>query len=216
MLRFLILGLLHDGSRKHGYALAKEYRNRSGGEAHNGSFYRELQRLVRDGVVRGTTPCDTSARCRSYEITHKGIAVFDEWLTAENLDIADVPEDDISARALFIPDVEPVAEARLLGHLKDALLFTAKRLERERHRTLARLDGRGQRSAFRLLALLYARRLRHLAVDLGFIEALESDCERRIAARRLGAVADAAVGRDRPKLVRKRIRPIASVSSRRG
>jgi DNA-binding PadR family transcriptional regulator len=216
ILRFLILGLLRDGSRKHGYALAKEYRDRSGMEAHTGTFYRELQRLVTDGVVRGSTSCDTTTRCKSYEITQHGTAVFDEWLTGHDLDIADSPEDEISARALFLLDLDPAAAGRLLGHLRDALLFRAKRLERERRRALAHLGSGGQRSASAVLALLYARRLRHVAVDLGLVEALRSDCERRLAAGRLDAVARTTVAHDGTKLVHKRTQSTATVSIRRG
>ena len=70
MFRYLILGLLRIRDRMHGYALVKEYRERSGMEVSTGNFYRELQRLVVDGLIRSAAnPPEADARRTPYEIT---------------------------------------------------------------------------------------------------------------------------------------------------
>ena len=55
MFRYLVLGLLRNGDARHGYAVIKDYRKRTGQEASSGNFYRELQRLVGEGLVRTAT-----------------------------------------------------------------------------------------------------------------------------------------------------------------
>src|SRR5207302_10584200 len=52
MFQYLVLGLLRDGKPRHGYALMKDYRDRSGVQLSTGSFYRELQKLAAKGLVR--------------------------------------------------------------------------------------------------------------------------------------------------------------------
>src|SRR4029453_11013552 len=108
MFRFLILGLLRNGAHLHGYALVKLYRERSGAEVSTGNFYRELQRLVLDGLIRSAdNPPQADARRTPYEITAVGIDVFDEWFTARDAAGGASSEDDISARALFMADTDP-------------------------------------------------------------------------------------------------------------
>ena len=52
MLRYLVLGLLRAGESFHGYALMKEHEVRSGVRISTGSFYREIGRLLSEGLVR--------------------------------------------------------------------------------------------------------------------------------------------------------------------
>ena len=103
MFRFLILGLLRGGARLHGYGLVKAYRERSGVDVSTGNFYRELQRLVLDGLIRSASnPPGADARRTPYEITDVGISLFDEWFTTRDAGAASLSEDDLSARALFV------------------------------------------------------------------------------------------------------------------
>jgi DNA-binding PadR family transcriptional regulator len=83
VLRFVVLGLLRDGTPRHGYAVAKEYRKRSGLRINTGNFYRELQRLAAEGLVRpAANPPDADGRRAPYQITPNGEATFDQWLAS--------------------------------------------------------------------------------------------------------------------------------------
>src|SRR5262249_9307895 len=103
MFRYLILGLLRSGESRHGYALMKEYHDRSGVHISSGNFYREIARLLGEGLVRTTSkPNKSDPRRVPYEITDDGMAAFDDWLVAPNEPPATHYEDDLSARALFV------------------------------------------------------------------------------------------------------------------
>ena len=172
MFRFLILGLLRSGARMHGYGLVKEYRERSGTEVSTGNFYRELQRLVVDGLIcSAANPPEADARRTPYEITELGASVFDEWFTAQEAAAGACAEDDISARALFIADLDPALSGTLLDHLEENVWFSGKSLERARQSALSRPAQSGR---FDVLALLLARRLKHAAADLEFLEEFRS------------------------------------------
>jgi DNA-binding PadR family transcriptional regulator len=172
MFRFLILGLLRNGARLHGYALVKTYRERSGVEVSTGNFYRELQRLVLDGLIRSAdNPPQADARRTPYEITSVGIEVFDEWFAARDAAGAAASEDDISARALFMADSDPAVVAALLEHMEENLWFAGKSLERVRQLLLHRQNDAAQ---FDVLPLLLIRRLKRVAADLEFLEEFQS------------------------------------------
>lgn len=179
MFRYLILGLLRSGCRMHGYAMVKEYRERSGIEVSTGNFYRELQRLVLEGLIRAAAnPPGVDARRTPYEITELGTAVFDEWFLAQSAAAGAAPEDDISARALFIADADPALVTRLLERLRENLWFVGKTLERDRQHAVARTRMDGAQAPFAALPLLLARRLKHIAADLEFIEEFRTAFER--------------------------------------
>ena len=180
MFRFLILGLLRNGTRLHGYALVKEYRERSGSEVSTGNFYRELQRLVFDGLIRSASnPPDADARRTPYEITEVGAALFDEWFTARDAAGGACSEDDISARALFMADTDPAVVAALLEHMEENLWFAGKTLERTRQLLLNRASEPGR---FDVLPLLLARRLKRVAADLEFLEEFQATYAQWLAA----------------------------------
>ena len=172
MFRFLILGLLRNGAQLHGYALVKTYRERSAVEVSTGNFYRELQRLVVDGLIRSAAnPPEADARRTPYEITSVGIAVFDDWFTARDVAGAAASEDDISARALFMADSDPAVVAELLEHMEENLWFAGKSLERARQLLLNRQHDPAH---FDVLPLLLIRRLKRVAADLEFLEEFQS------------------------------------------
>lgn len=168
MFRFLVLGLLRGGSRIHGYALVKEYRERSGSDVSTGNFYRELQRLVFEGLIRGAAnPPDADARRTPYEITTRGTDAFDRWFTSHEAAGGAFSEDDISARALFVTEADPALVTNLLERLEENLWFAGKTVERARQLALTRPPG-GER--FDVLSLLHMRRLKRVAADLEFVE----------------------------------------------
>jgi DNA-binding PadR family transcriptional regulator len=188
MIRFLILGLLRHGARLHGYALVKAYRERSGTVIGSGNFYRELQRLVRDNLVRAAaSAAEVDARRMQYEITDRGIAAFDVWLSNPDASFGTEAEDEISARALFLPEAEPSVALALLTGLKDGLWLWSRRLERERHRHSLSAQDAAPCSADAVLALLLARRQKYAAADLDLVESLSAMCA---AARTSGATLD--------------------------
>ncbi|HSP98670.1 MAG TPA: PadR family transcriptional regulator [Candidatus Dormibacteraeota bacterium] len=175
MFRYLILGMLRPGTRQHGYALVKTYRERSGVDVSTGNFYRELQRLVLDGLIRSAdNPPDADARRTPYEITPLGASVFDEWLTAHDAAAGGWAEDEISARLLFADEAEAATMLRVLDRLQENVWFYGKSLERARRQALAESEGPDATTAFRVRPLLLGRRLKHVAADIEFLGELRA------------------------------------------
>ena len=177
MFRFLILGLLRAAGPRHGYALVKEYRERSGAEVSTGNFYRELQRLVLDGLIRAAdNPLEADARRTPYEITALGARVFEEWLAAADLGAGGFSEDELSSRALFVEDIEPDAALALIERLQEQVWFAGKTLERVRHHLVSvpPAEAPARPDRFRPLPLLLNRRLKRVAADIEFLEELRA------------------------------------------
>lgn len=171
MFRFLILGFLRNRSPMHGYALFKRYRERSGADVSTGNFYRELQRLVTAGLVESVAnPVQADARRAPYAITEHGKQMFDEWFTAD-VSPESFSEDEISARMLFIADVDPTAVVKFLDGMRQSLWAWSKRLERERQAALSQ-SADSDLPDRPILPLLLARRIRHVTVDLDIIAEL--------------------------------------------
>ncbi len=170
MFRYLILGLLRGGEAHHGYALMKGYGERSGIRVGSSNFYRELQRLVGEGLVRMVTkPADVDPRRAPYEITERGAMAFDAWLGQPTTTAVTSYEDEISSRSLFVADAGPAVVQRVLGSWQDDLWVHGKTLERDREAALSRSRVTPPRR-FEPLTLLLTRRLKHVAADLEFIE----------------------------------------------
>ena len=72
-LELVALASLRDGPR-HGYAIIKELRERSGGELDvlEGTLYPALHRLEQTGLVRSRWTTEGGRRRRIYELTAKG------------------------------------------------------------------------------------------------------------------------------------------------
>jgi DNA-binding PadR family transcriptional regulator len=184
MLSYLILGLLRQGGPRHGYALMKDYRDTSGRELNVGNFYREFQRLRRDGLIRrASNPADADARRVPYEITDRGVAEFDGWLVRPASNVAVDYENEPSLRAFFVlHGRHPSAEA-VLRQWAEELRAQRRTLQLARDEALHASRGAGPGSA--TLALWLGRRLSHLAVDLEFVESLLAACRDAAADRRV-------------------------------
>jgi DNA-binding PadR family transcriptional regulator len=181
MFRFLILGLLRHGLPLHGFALLKEYRDRSGLKTNTGNFYREMPKLLAEGLVRyAPNPAEADERRIPYEITDAGRAVFDAWLSDPGDSGSGGSEDEMSTRALFLGDAAPEVVCSILDHWKDELLYQAKGIERERRAALVQKE-QGVTERFVALPVLLSRRLKRIAADLEFVEDFRSAHEEWLA-----------------------------------
>jgi DNA-binding PadR family transcriptional regulator len=179
MVRYLVLGFLRKGGARHGYALMKLYRERSGLQISTGNFYRELQRLVGEGLARtAANPPGADARRAPYEITDLGIAAFDGWLAEPNCAGTAQLDDDLSTRTLFLADTDPALARQLLTQWREELWIRSKILERERDFAL-RIEAPGTIGA---LPFLLTRRLKRIAADLEFLDEFRSAFEEWSAA----------------------------------
>lgn len=170
MFRYLILGLLRDGTPKHGYALAKQYREQSGTMVNTGTFYRELQHLTALGLVQiAENPPGADPRRTSYVIRPTGRSAFDEWLFNPPEIKEGWREDDISSRARFLLGEADRAVEDLLVHWERQLWVQGKVIERARDAARAS-EQRGAGRVFGVLAVLLARRLKYIMADVEFIE----------------------------------------------
>ena len=130
----LILGLLRDGRCRHGYELMTEYSARSGNKVSAGNFYRELARLVADGLVEtGVNPPDTDTRRIPYQIEDSGCRAFDEWLAAPSMD-----ESDLAIWLLFADRANADTRIRVLDRREEELWMRTKMLSRLRDDALVR------------------------------------------------------------------------------
>lgn len=173
MLRYFILGLFRSGQAYYGYALMKEYRERAGMWVSSAVFYPELQRLVAEGWIEKAGGADADPRRACYAITDAGAATFDAWLAAP-LDAADLqPEDDISARALFLAEVAPREVEAQLDRWRQELRFCSKMLDRAREHGCG-AAARGDGEFLLPLEVLFARRLKQIAADLDFVDRFQA------------------------------------------
>ena len=184
MFRFIILGLLRDRQLHHGYALAKAYRARSGGDINSGNFYRELNRLGVEGLVRiVNNPTGADPRRTPYQITDSGLAAFESWLF-EPPDLGDGQrEDEISARVLFLIESDLPAARALVERWQTELWVRGKVIERARDEARAQSAAESDGS-FGALVLLLSRRLKYVAADLQFLEEFRTAYEQWAAGSR--------------------------------
>ena len=170
MFRYLVLGLLRAGESLHGYALMKAYRSRTGVQLSTGNFYRELQRLVAEGLVQTVTnPSEADPRRAPYQITEMGSAAFDAWLTGPTGPGLGRYDDELSSRVLFLATADPMVAYKLIDGWKEELWLRSKIHERSRGALVTQPRDNAEPS-FDALPFLLARSLKHLAADLEFLE----------------------------------------------
>jgi DNA-binding PadR family transcriptional regulator len=164
MLRHVLLALLADGTPRHGYALMKAYAARAGLRLSIGNVYRELQRLVAEGLVAvAPNPEGADPRRTPYAITARGRAVLAAWLDTPADSLMTTGPDPLAYRLAILGDLDPRSVAVFLEELDHELEAEARRIERERTTVLHR--HRGTDRVARTRALLLGRRVRHLAVE---------------------------------------------------
>jgi len=173
MFRYVVLGLLQSGVARHGYALMKEYRDRAGVQVSTGNFYRDLQRLVANGLVQTVDRSPGGDPRRApYQITDAGRESFRKWfIDVAQLGMGTGHEDELSARIAFLGDVDPADARAVLAHLQDELWARAKSLERARAAALASATG-DPKHGLPVLALMLGRRMRRVAAELAFLDDL--------------------------------------------
>ena len=181
MVRYVVLGLLRGGAVLHGYGLMKEYRRRSALQAGSGRFYRELQRLAGEGLVRTVAnPADADPRRVPYQITRAGTAEFDAWLSSVRLGLDACVDDGLCARAALLGGAPPGLVHGTLSRWHEELWMRGTRIEEAYQRALEKagavcVDG------FDPLPLVLARRLKHAAADLEFLDELRTAYEKSVS-----------------------------------
>ncbi len=198
MFRYVVLGLLHAGAQHHGYALMKAYRDRFGVNISTGNFYRDLQRLVAEGLVRTVErESHDDPRRAPYQITDAGRALFLRWfVNATAVFTTSGHEDQFAVRLAFLADVAPDDARRVLDFFQDELWGRAKSLERTRDATLAERERTG-RDDFPVLALMLDRRIRRVAAEIAFLDAVRSTYDEWVSRKsRLSPPAPAEGARD--------------------
>src|SRR3990172_2897011 len=107
MLRNVILALLSDGKPAHGYALMKSYEERSGARLSIGNVYRELERLITEGmIVPGENPAGSDPRRLPYLINEIGRTALIEWLTSPARNFLKATPDSLSYRLAILGDID--------------------------------------------------------------------------------------------------------------
>jgi DNA-binding PadR family transcriptional regulator len=214
MFRFIVLGLLRHGRTLHGYALMKSYRARTGVQMSTGTFYRELQSLVGEGLVRPVERApDDDARRTPYEITAAGEELFDGWLVRPPA-LAFGSDDELTSRTMFLHEASPETARRMIDVWKEELWLLSKKLERDRQNELHRCAT--EREPFSILVLLLARRLRHIAGDVAYLDELRAALDELQPAAAASAVAPPRiVAAPRPASDDKRSRPRVAAAGAR-
>jgi len=170
MLRHLILGSLRQGGAKHGYAVMKEIRDRAGLQVNIGNVYRELKRLEAEELVRSVVnAAGEDPRRAPFESTPGGMSAFDDWMASAPTKSLPDYRDEFCLRAIFIENVETAAARVILDRWREELGMHSRGLERCWERALAHRSRN-----VTTLPLFLARRIKHVATDLAFIEELRS------------------------------------------
>ena len=134
----LLLGLLRDGHARHGYELITSYRARSGLRTNPGNFYRELAKLVAQGLIeQDVRPRDADPRRIPYRITEQGRGEFDVWMLEPISG-----EGGLEAWVLFADMLSTEDRQRVLERRQEELWLLNKSLARSREVSAARRPAR--------------------------------------------------------------------------
>lgn len=168
MFGHLVLGCLRDGKPRHGYEVCTELRARSGLPVNPGNVYRELSRLVFDGLIDATEKApDADPRRNPYSITPKGSNAFDMWLRSPT-----TRDDDLPSWVSFIDRVPATELASMLEELQERLWSRSKALARIREECLERAGLNGSRSRDDAAAARALLDLKQVTAVLEFVDEL--------------------------------------------
>jgi DNA-binding PadR family transcriptional regulator len=184
MLRYVLLALLADGQPRHGYALMKAFGERSGVRLSIGNVYRELQRLLGEGlIVTAANPIGADPRRTPYTLTDRGREALGRWYATPARALARGTPDALTYRLALLSDMDRERAAAFLDDLQNELWAQAKAIESERAAASQR-DERGPCTR----AFLQSRTARYLAADIELIDEMRT----ALAAWRGAAPADRA------------------------
>jgi len=182
MLRSVLLALLADGKPAHGYALMKAYQERSGFRLSIGNVYRELQRLLADGlIVTAENPVGADPRRAPYTINDAGRETLAAFVSEPARELAQSYPDPLSYHLAILGDVDPSQAEAFLNDLHDELWIEAKFIERERSSTSLK-EKEGSR-VLQMRTMLLGRQARRLAGDIELVEEMRT----RLATWRTGS-----------------------------
>lgn len=176
MFYHVMLGLLRDGERRHGYHLVIRFREETGCAISPGNVYRELARLASEGWVETVArPADADPRRVPYRITARGREHFDRWVSR-----APARDDEFREWLLFAHRVPRDVRERILERRREDLWMRSRLLERRREDS----PGAAGPVPAATLAALDARRI---AAEMEFLEDLPRLLSRAPAAATNGA-----------------------------
>src|SRR5439155_20593997 len=120
--------------------------------------------------LSGTHTVGADPRCEHFEPTAGGMSVFDDWMTGGPTKALPDYRDEFCLRAIFIEDVDKAVARAVLDRWREELSMHSRALERCRERALAHRS----KISFITLPFFLARRIKHVATDLAFVEELRS------------------------------------------
>lgn len=160
MLRHVLLVILSDGEPRHGYAIMKASRRRTGFNICAGTVYRELQRLKGRGQIQPVDVASASdARRIVYRITTRGREIARSWLGRRPRLARRVGADEIDYRLAAFDAMEPANALTFLEDLNRQLRLSVDILRNDRRH--ADTDG--------LAPVLIERQVRHLEADIELV-----------------------------------------------
>jgi DNA-binding PadR family transcriptional regulator len=165
VLRHVLLVVLCDGEPRHGYAILKAFRRRTGFDMSPGTVYRELQGLRRRGYIEPTgDACESDPRRITYRITTRGRESARGWLAQPPPLPRRSIADEIDYRLSVLDAMEPERALAFLADLLARLRLSTELGYQERRLDECEDDG--------VAAFLRDRHLRRVEADVAFLEAL--------------------------------------------
>lgn len=204
MLRYVLLALLADNKPRHGYALMKAFAERSGVRLSIGNVYRELQRLLGEGlIVTAANPLGADPRRTPYTLTDGGRDALATWFATPARALARGTPDALAYRLALLSDMDPVQADGFLDDLQTELWSQAKAIEAQR-------ASRREPSEFALptRAFLQSRHARYLAADIELVDEMRTG----LAEWRRATSA----GEQRPAIDTRSVRRVPRIKPRSG